>query len=212
MTENTASVSALEQLQGFMQAALLQQGPLLDADQVARHIASSARLSPMQSLAIYQRGYFSRLLQCMQSQFKALHHALGPELFDRLNRTGAIEVLEPWTNPDTQRPAAISRERLRQIERDTLPVAVTGDAVQYQVNRSQAGWVIELINNDGVVKEGRQPAVVHPQVIARVKLAPRFAWIRATEWETGSALPTGAAVELEIPPGESRFVEFTPGP
>lgn len=81
MTEDTASASALEQLQGFMQAALLQQESLLDADQIARHIAPSARLSPMQSLAIYQRGYFSRLLQCMQSQFKALHHALGPELF-----------------------------------------------------------------------------------------------------------------------------------
>ncbi len=138
--------------------------------------------------------------------------ALGPELFDRLKKTGMIEVLEPWENSDTKRPAAISHERLRQIERNTLPIGVTGDPVQYQINRNQAGWVIELINNDGVVKEGRQPAVIHPQVIARVKLAPRFAWIRATEWETGSALPTGAAVELEIPPGESRFVEFTPGP
>ena len=137
--------------------------------------------------------------------------ALGPELFDRLKKTGAIEVLESWANPDTQRPAAISRERLRQIERDTLPIGVTGDPVQYQINRTQTGWVIELINNDGVVKEGRKPAVVHPQVIARVKLTPRFAWKQASEWETRSPLPKSEVVELEIPPGESRFVEFTWG-
>ena len=53
--------------------------------------------------------------------------------------TGAIEVLEPWGNPDTKRPAAISRERLRQIERDTLPIGVAGDPVQYQINRNQTG-------------------------------------------------------------------------
>ena len=137
---------------------------------------------------------------------------LGPELFAKLKNTGMIEVLEPWENPDTQRPAAISRERLRQIERDTLPIGVDGDPVQYQINKNQTGWVIELINNDGVVKEGRKPAVVHPHVIARVKLTPRFAWKQATEWETGSPLPKSEVVELAIPPGESRFVEFTPGP
>ena len=138
--------------------------------------------------------------------------ALGPERLAKLRRAGAVEVLEPWTNPDTQRPAAISRDRLQRIASDTLPIGVTGDPVQYQINRNRTGWVIELINNDGVVKEGRSPAVVHPQVIARVKLNPRFAWGRATEWATGTSLPEGQSVELEIPPGESRFVEFVPAP
>ena len=138
--------------------------------------------------------------------------ALGPERLAKLRRAGAVEVLEPWTNPDTQRPTAISRDRLQRIASDTLPIGVTGDPVQYQINRNRTGWVIELINNDGVVKEGRSPAVVHPQVIARVKLNPRFAWGRATEWATGTSLPEGQSVELEIPPGESRFVEFVPAP
>jgi hypothetical protein len=134
--------------------------------------------------------------------------ALGLDRFARLKQAGAVEVLEAWENPDTKRPAAISRERLRQVERDTLPIAVTGDPIQYQINRNKTGWVIELINNDGVVKEGRKPAVIHPQVIARVTLTPRFAWKQATEWETGSPLPNGEVVQLEIPSGESRFVEF----
>ncbi len=137
--------------------------------------------------------------------------ALGPELFGKLKKAGAVEVLDAWENPETKRLAAISRERLRQIEQDALPIGVDGDPVQYQLNRNQTGWVIELINNDGVVKEGRKPATIHPEVIARVKLTPRFPWKQATEWWSGALLPRSETVELEIPPGESRFVEFTPG-
>jgi hypothetical protein len=133
---------------------------------------------------------------------------LGPELLGKLKKAGAVEVLAVWENPETKRPAAISHERLQQIEQDALPIGVTRDPIQYQINRNQTGWVIELINNDGLVKEGRKPAVVHPQVIARVKLTPRFAWKQATEWETGISLPKREVVDLEIPPGESRFVEF----
>lgn len=138
--------------------------------------------------------------------------ALGPERFAALQQAGAVETLEPWINPETGRPAAISRARLRQIERETLPIGVEGDPVQYQINRNKAGWVVELINNDGVVKEGRKPAVVHPEVVARVKLLPRMAWGRAKEWTSGQSWPEGAVVEVEIPPGESRFVEFATAP
>lgn len=75
----------LAQVQQFMQAALVRQdGAPVDAphaQQVQAHIAPGARLSAAQHLAIYQRGYYARLLQCMQGQFKALGHALGPQLF-----------------------------------------------------------------------------------------------------------------------------------
>ena len=135
--------------------------------------------------------------------------AMGVETFNQLKKAGSIKVIQAGENADTKRPAAISPERLRQVEQDTMPIAVEGDPVQYQINRNRTGWVIELINNDGVIKEGRRPAVVHREVIARVKLKPRFAWSRATEWETSRALPKGEAVALEIPPGESRFAEFT---
>jgi hypothetical protein len=44
------------------------------------------RLSAAQRLAIYQRGYFARLLQCLEGQYKALCHALGKELFDDFSK------------------------------------------------------------------------------------------------------------------------------
>ena len=82
--------------------------------------------------------------------------ALGGE-FARLAARGSVEVIEPWVNPATGRPAAIGNERLQQLAAEFLPVRVTGDAVQYAVNRTPRGWVVELINNGGVRKHGDQP-------------------------------------------------------
>ncbi len=134
--------------------------------------------------------------------------ALGTEPFERLSKAGSVEVLPAWTNPDTGRPAALSRARLEQLARELLPVGLSGDPVQYQINRNGAGWVLELVNNDGVVKEGRRPAQIHPEAVAHVTLSPRFRWSGAREWWTGRQLPAGEPVMLSIPPGESRFVEF----
>ena len=81
MAHDSDAPTALAHLQGFMQATLLQREGRPDASMVGRHVASSNGMSGAQRLAIYQRSYFARLLQCMQEQFKALNHALGPELF-----------------------------------------------------------------------------------------------------------------------------------
>ncbi len=162
----------------------------------------------------FSKFFVHELITAVEGGSRLLLHprhveALGPERFATLKSAGAVEVLEPWTNPDAGRPAAIARDRLRQIGADTLPIGVTGDPVQYQINRNRTGWVIELINNDGVVKEGRSPAVIHSQVVAHVRLTPRFAWSLATNWETGKSWSPSKEVEVAIPPGESRFVEFT---
>ena len=39
-------------------------------------------------------------------------------------------MLEPWTNPVTRRPAAVSNDRLRSLVRQHLPVEVSGGSVQ----------------------------------------------------------------------------------
>jgi len=68
-------------LQRWMQAALLSPAAEGQREQAARLVAPSQRLSGPDRLAIYQRGYHVRLLECMKVQFKALCHALGEELF-----------------------------------------------------------------------------------------------------------------------------------
>ena len=134
--------------------------------------------------------------------------AIPAGAMSRLRKGGTVEVLTEWRSPRTGRPAAIPDERLARIAAETLPVAVEGDPVQFQVNRSRAGWVVELIHNDGVVKTGRAPAEVYPEVIARVRLRPRFASVGAREWITGAKQDGDGAFDVAIPPGESRYVEF----
>jgi hypothetical protein len=134
--------------------------------------------------------------------------AMPPGAFDQLRSAGTVEILETWQNPETKRSAAISDERLAQLASELLPIGVDGDPVQYQINRNARGWVIELINNDGVMKTGRTPARVFPEVVAHVTLTPRFAPTRVVEWLTGTTYPTNAPVRVDVPPGETRFVEF----
>nr|WP_262904573.1 DNA-binding domain-containing protein [Hymenobacter lucidus] len=59
--------------------------PLQPAD-IEQLIAPSSRMSGGQRLAVYQRGYFARLLECMAGQFRVLKQALGEELFEDFAR------------------------------------------------------------------------------------------------------------------------------
>lgn len=52
------------------------------ADEVAAVITASTRQHPAERLAIYQRGYRLRLLECLRGSFPALCHLLGQELFE----------------------------------------------------------------------------------------------------------------------------------
>ena len=126
--------------------------------------------------------------------------------FKRLQGTGDVEVLEAWENPETNRPAAISNMRLAQLRDTLLPVRVEGDPVQYQVNRTTSGWIVELINNDGIIKKPTERAVVQRDRIAHVVITPQVVVSSATLLRSGEKLEFGPTISLSIPPGETRFV------
>jgi hypothetical protein len=133
--------------------------------------------------------------------------ALGADL-RRLERSGRMEVLEPWKNPATGRPAAISNERLRRLSEQYMPISITGDAVQYQISRISGGWVVELINNEGVSKKPDQPAVIDEGAVARLRLNPRVAFRTAREWRSSRVYDRPGVIELELAAGAIEFVEF----
>ena len=133
--------------------------------------------------------------------------ALGAE-FERLVRQGEVEVLPRWTNAVTGRPAAISNDRLEQLAQEYFPLAVTGDTVQYQINRTPHGWMVELINNRGVIKKGDQPAVIDPTAVARVRLKSRVPCKSATELRSNRVHDNPDVLDLEVGPGAVEFVEF----
>ncbi len=72
-------------LQKWMQSSLIAPQPQ-DVKSIEHYVSPSKTLTAQQRLAIYQRSYYSRLIECMRGQFKALHHTLGDALFDDFSR------------------------------------------------------------------------------------------------------------------------------
>ena len=133
--------------------------------------------------------------------------ALG-DRFARLAKHAGAETLQAWTNPATGRAGAISDSRLRDLADQVCPVHVTGDPVQYAVNRNGKGWVVEIVNDNGVAKKPDQPATTEPSAIAHVSLRPRIKTSSAREWRSSRVWPDPREVRLEVGPGQNAFVEF----
>jgi hypothetical protein len=161
----------------------------------------------------FRPAFVAELRTALESGSRLLVHprhveALGAAAWEKLRSAGSADVVPSTTNPRTGRPAAVSDGRLAEVAATLLPISVQGDPVQFAINRNASGWVVELVNNDGVVKSGRTPARVFPEVVAKVALSARVPWREAREWLTAQSWTNGAPVVLDIPPGESRFVEF----
>lgn len=73
-------MTALAAAQQRMHGALI--FPEADPALAQALFAGDGRLGAAGGLAIYQRGYFLRIVACMREQFPALCHALGLALFD----------------------------------------------------------------------------------------------------------------------------------
>ena len=117
-------------------------------------------------------------------------------------------MLEPWVNPSTGRSTCISNRRLKEVVQASSPIALSGDPIQYQINRTSKGWVVELVNNLGVVKKPDRPAVRDSQAVAHVQLKPAIKWSSAVEWKSRRILQKPTSIELAIGPGNSEFIEF----
>jgi hypothetical protein len=138
----------------------------------------------------------------------AHREALGTS-FERLARYPGIEVLPRWINPVTGRVAAVPNPRLQRLSRDLIPFAVSGDAVEFAVNRTEHGWVLELVNNAGVSKRPDRPAEIDPKAVAQLVIRPKLQMSVAKEWRSKKIFPKPEEVALRIGPGETVFVEFS---
>ena len=136
--------------------------------------------------------------------------AMGAANYNRLAQAGLVEILQDWTNPQTGRDTAISNARLQSLSDECLPVDVEGN-VQYEINRNDAGWVIELVNNTGVTKLAYEPVVIDPNAVVDATVTPRFNVVSAELWQVGQAdqaLPLEASWTISIDPGETVFLQL----
>jgi hypothetical protein len=76
----------LADVQLWLQNSLIEPSINLDSSFVDFYVSPTENLTAQQHLAIYQRSYYNRLLECMREQFKALLFTLGDELFNDFAR------------------------------------------------------------------------------------------------------------------------------
>ncbi len=134
MDSNSKHLAAI---QAWMQQALMFPGQADSQEGAVMHIAPSHTLSAAQRLAIYQRGYFARLLQCLEGQYKALCHALGKELFDDF----AKEYLRQY--PSTSPTLALLGAHFPDFLRETRPDQEAAEKepwVEFMISLAQFEW------------------------------------------------------------------------
>ena len=164
----------------------------------------------------FEAGFVDELEAALESGSRLLinqTHAseLGADL-TRLQDAGTVEILNAWMNPSTGRSSAISNARLDELVEEHMPIDVSGDDVQYQINRNADGWVVELINNSGVTKLPHLPAVIDPNAVANVLLFPHVDILGVYDWESGALFDVNSApIELAIGPGEVSYIQFVIG-
>lgn len=78
--------SELVDIQHWMQASLIDPGVNSDLQMINTHITEVEHMETKDRLAIYQRSYYARLIECMRNQFKALVYTLEDGLFEEFCR------------------------------------------------------------------------------------------------------------------------------
>ncbi|HXT61624.1 MAG TPA: hypothetical protein VN696_01175, partial [Pyrinomonadaceae bacterium] len=110
---------------------------------------------------------------------------------------------------DERMPAFVAH-LLAHLTSNATPAQVEGD-VEYLVNRNSNGWVVTLLNDNGVYKPQQGMAQADRTATASVTIRLRSQRISsATEWLTDSKLSVsdGASVQLTIPAGGIAIVEL----
>jgi len=99
---------------------------------------------------------------------------------------------------------------LGNVRSDLIPIRVSG-TVESLFNRTKTGWLVTLVNNEGITKAYREAPRIDPGATQTVTLkwTGRGKIDGASVWGVESDEPLSAKnVSVRIPPGEVRVVEL----
>jgi hypothetical protein len=110
---------------------------------------------------------------------------------------------------EDERVTPFAAHMLAHVFADATPVRVSGD-VEYLINRTDNGWIVTLLNSNGVYKTQQGMAYVDRNAYVNVAIALRGEKIQAaSEWLSDAALKADAnGVNLHIAPGGVAIVEL----
>jgi hypothetical protein len=108
-----------------------------------------------------------------------------------------------------ERVTPFAAHMLAHVFADATPVTVRGD-VEYLINRTSAGWVVTLLNNNGVYKTQQGMAQVDRNAYVDVSLSLRGEKIvSATDWISDAAVNVQSdQTTVRLAPGGVAVVEL----
>lgn len=120
--------------------------------------------------------------------------------------TVVLSALPDWLGTD-ERMTPFAAHLFAHVFANATPVKVDGD-IEYLINRTANGWVVTLINNNGVFKPQQGLAQVDRTAYETVTIGLRHGQIQSvTDWITDHALhPTNLTVS--VAPGAVSIVEL----
>jgi hypothetical protein len=113
---------------------------------------------------------------------------------------------------DDERITPFAAHMLEHVFAQATPVRVTGD-IEYLINRNSRGWVVTLINNNGVFKPQQGMAQVDrtARVMATIALSGQGIQ-KASDWVGDKSLTVqNGRVSVDLAPGSIAVVELVVG-
>jgi hypothetical protein len=112
---------------------------------------------------------------------------------------------------EDERITPFAAHLLAHVFAEATPVAVEGD-VEYLINRTERGWVVTMLNNNGVFKPQQGMAQVDRKAVVTASITLRGQSIQqAREWTDDKKLDVNKQgnVTVSIAPGGVAIVELT---
>jgi len=127
---------------------------------------------------------------------------------NKVGKGSVVFVAVPDLLGEDERVTPFAAHLLAHVFADAAPVKVTGD-VEYLINRTANGWVVTLLNNNGVLKPQQGMAQVDRSAYVTATITLPAQIKKAIEWSNDTALTTnGATVRVQLPPGGLAIVEI----
>ena len=128
---------------------------------------------------------------------------------NKVGKGSVVFAAVPDLLGEDERIVPFAAHMLAHVFADAVPLKVTGD-VEYLINRTANGWIVTLLNNNGVFKTQQGMAQVDRSAYVNVTISLRGNEIRsATEWTSESTLkPMNGTLTLQIAPGSLAIVEI----
>ena len=126
---------------------------------------------------------------------------------NKVGKGRVVFVAVPDLLGEDERMTPFAAHMLAHVFADAAPLKVVGD-VEYLINRTADGWVVTMLNNNGVFKTQQGMAQVDRSAYVTVTISgPRIR--AANEWASETTLkPVNGTVTIQIAPGSLAIVEI----